>query len=489
MNHANDTKRSPFPDSFLWGGATAATQCEGAWNKDGKGPTILDHCTNGSKTSPRRVTIDIEPDAFYPSHEGCRQYDHYEEDIELLAGMGFKTYRMSINWARIFPNGDDPEPNRAGINYYKRLFEKCRSCGIEPTVTMTHYDIPWNLCVKYGGWRNRKLIDLFLRYARVIFTEYKGLVQRWLTFNELNFSTVTYGEIVTSGIIPKGGHVINLDQTATQQEVTDRFQALHHCLIAAAKSVALAHSIDPNNQVGCMMCGFAFYPLTCKPADVSAAQRDMEIWNYYCLDVQARGSYPYWAQRYWRDHGINLEVQSEDIDVLKEGTVDFISFSYYRSDCSSGDSHEAKGGVEFGITNPEIEATEWGWGIDPAGLRWLLNEFYSRYHLPMMIVENGIGQTEELTAEGTVHDIARIDYLRAHIQAIAQALEDGVEVIGYTPWSAIDIVSAGTGEMKKRYGFIYVDADDQGAGTYNRYRKDSYYWYKKVIASNGLDIE
>lgn len=488
MDTPIEAMQHPFPKGFLWGGATAATQCEGAWNVDGKGPTILDHCTNGSKSSPRRVTHEIEPDSFYPSHEGCRQYEHYEEDIELFAEMGFKTYRMSINWARIFPNGDDAEPNRAGIEYYRRVFQKCRECGIEPTVTMTHYDIPWNLCVKYGGWRSREVIDMFLRYAEVIFTEYKGLVRRWLTFNELNFSTVTYGEIVTSGIIPRGGHVINLDQEATQQDVNDRFQALHHCLVAAAKSVELAHKIDPENQIGCMMCGFAFYPLSCKPADVAAAQRDMEIWDYYCLDTQACGAYPYWAPRYWRENGINLDITPDDLEALKNGTIDFISFSYYRSDCSADEHIKAKGGVEFGITNPEIEATDWGWGIDPAGLRWLLNEFYARYHLPMMIVENGIGQIEDFTEENTVHDASRIAYLRSHIQAIAQALEDGVEVIGYTPWSAIDIVSAGTGEMKKRYGFIYVDADDYGHGTYDRYRKDSFYWYKKVIESNGADL-
>ncbi len=479
---------TPFPEGFLWGGATAATQCEGAWDQGGKGPTMLDHCTNGDHDHPRLVTRAIEPDYFYPSHEGCRQYEHMEEDIALFAEMGFKTYRMSINWARIFPNGDDPEPNQEGLAYYRRLFEACRAHGIEPTVTMTHYDIPWHLCEAYGGWANRALIDLFLRYARTIFTAYKGLVHRWLTFNELNFSTVTYGEIVTSGIIPRGGAIVNLDQTATPEEVNRRFQALHHCLVAAAKSVQLAHEIDSENQVGCMMCGFAFYPLTSKPADVAAAQRDMEIWDYYCMDAQVKGAYPYWAPRYWREHGIELAIEPGDLEAIAAGTVDFISFSYYRSDCSAANPPEAKGGVEFGITNPEIEATEWGWGIDPAGLRWLLNEFYARYGKPMMIVENGIGERETLEEDGAVHDQARIAYLRSHIEAIAQAIDDGCVVIGYTPWSAIDIVSAGTGEMKKRYGFIHVDADDLGHGTYERRRKDSFRWYQRVIATNGADL-
>lgn len=477
-----------FPTGFLWGGATAATQCEGAWNVDGKGPSILDHCTNGDKNHPRLVTHEIEPGYFYPSHEGCREYEHIEEDLSLFAEMGFKTYRMSINWSRIYPHGDDQEPNRAGLEYYRKVFQACLERGIEPTVTLSHYDIPWHLCKKYGGWKNRLLINLFLRYVRTVFTEYRGLVQRWLTFNELNFSTVTYGEIVTSGIIPRCGHIINNDLTATTEEINSRFQALHHCLVAAAKSVQLAHEIDPENQVGCMVCGFAFYPLTCKPADIAAAQRDMEIWNYYCMDAQILGSYPYWATRYWRDHGIVLDVCEEDLEEIHRGTVDFISFSYYRSDCSAASPREEKGGVEFGISNPEIKTTEWGWGIDPEGLRWLLNEFYARYRKPMMIVENGIGEYEEPDIDGTIHDRERISYLRSHIEAISQAIDDGVPVIGYTPWSAIDIVSAGTGEMKKRYGFIYVDADDLGNGSYRRKRKDSFFWYQHVIETNGSDL-
>ncbi len=476
-----------FPEGFLWGAATAATQCEGAWDRDGKGPTILDHATNGDREHPRLITSEVSEDYFYPSHTGCEQYDHYEEDVELFAQMGLKTYRMSISWARIFPNGDDPEPNRAGIEYYRRLFQKCRECGIEPTVTMTHYDMPWNLAKNYGGWANRDLIDLFVRYARTVFTEYKGLVTRWLTFNELNFSTVSYGEFVTSGILPRKGHIIMVDPDATRADVSRRFQALHNCLVAAAKCVTLAHRIDPANQVGCMMCGFAFYPLTCKPADVAAAQRDMEIWDYYCMDAQVRGAYPYWAPRFWREHGIELEVGEGDLEAMRAGTVDFIGFSYYRTDCSSGSMAQQAGGTDFGMPNPELQKTDWGWTIDPDGLRWLLNELYSRYQKPMMIVENGIGEYEDFE-DGTVHDQARIEFLRAHIKAMGEALEDGVDVIGYTPWSAIDIVSAGTGEFKKRYGFIHVDADDLGHGTYVRTPKDSFWWYRHVIETNGADL-
>lgn len=477
----NTTK---FPEGFLWGGATAATQCEGAWNKGGKGATILDHCTNGDHDHPRMVTEEIDDRYFYPSHTGCEQYEHFEEDIKLFAEMGFKTYRLSINWARIYPNGDDELPNKEGLAYYRSLFETCKKYNMEPTVTLSHYDMPWNLCVNYGGWTNRKVITFFLNYVKTVVSEYQGLVKRWLTFNEINFGTVSYGETVTSGILPRCGHIIMQDPDATIEDINQRFKALHHELVASAKAVQIAHAIDSTIQIGCMMCGFAYYPLTCKPEDVAAAQRDMEIWNYYCMDVQCKGAYPYWAKRFWKEHDISFEITEDDERSFKQGTVDFISFSYYRTDCSAHDSQITEGGTNFGIPNPTIKATEWGWGIDPLGLRWLCNEFYARYHMPLMIVENGIGQYEVLE-DGTVHDLARIEYMREHIKAMAMAIEDGVDLIGYTCWSAIDIVSAGTGEFKKRYGLIYVDADDLGQGTYKRIKKDSFYWYAGVIKSNG----
>ena len=425
-----------FPKNFLWGGATAATQCEGAWNRDGKGESILDHCTVGDREHPRLVTMNIEPSYFYPTHEGCREYDRYKEDIALFAEMGFKTYRMSINWSRIYPNGDEEEANTAGIGHYRKVFEECRKYGIEPTVTITHYDMPWHLCKEYGGWANPAMIQFYMKYVKTLFTEYKGLVKRWLTFNEINFGTVTYGEIVTSGIIPASGRLVVDDPDATE--------------------------------------------------DVMAAQRDMEVWNYYCMDVMCKGKYSYWASRFWRERNITLKITEEEKEILKEGTVDFISFSYYKSDCSSADAAKDLGnGTNFGLPNLELEMTEWGWGIDPLGFRYLLNEYYARYEKPLMIVENGQGEYEKMEENGSIHDEGHISYLREHIKAMADAIEDGVDVIGYTVWSAIDIVAASTGEMKKRYGLIYVDADDAGNGTYNRYRKDSFYWYKKVIASNG----
>ena len=355
---------------------------------------------------------------------------------------------------------------------------------------MTHYDMPWNLCKKYGGWSDRRVVEFFVRYARTIFTEYKGLVKRWLTFNEINFGTVTYGGIVTSGIIPENRKIVMDDPNATPEEKSKRFQALHNEFVASAKVVQLGHEIDPENQIGCMQCGFTYYPLTSKPEDILAAQHDMEIWNYYCMDVQCKGKYPYWAKRFWEENDIRFSIADEDLAELREGTVDFISFSYYKSDCSSeAGAGEQNNGTNFGIPNPHLPQTAWGWCIDPKGLRYLLNDFYARYELPLMIVENGIGEYEIKEADNRIHDQARIEYLREHVIAIREALQDGVPVIGYTPWSAIDIVSAGTGEMKKRYGFIYVDADDSGNGSYDRYRKDSFYWYQKVISSNGENLE
>lgn len=472
------------------GAATAATQCEGAWNIGGKGETMLDHCTTGDLNTPRMVTMEIEPQYSYPTHSGCREYERFEEDIKLFAEMGFKTYRMSINWARIYPNGDDKKPNREGIEHYRKIFELCKENHIEPTVTMTHYDIPWHLCVEYGGWSNRKVIDLFVRYAETLFNEYKGLVKRWMTFNEINFGTVTYGEIVTSGIIPRNMKIVMDDPTVTVEEKTKRFQALHHEFIASAKAVQLGHKIDAENQIGCMICGFAYYPLTCKPEDVRAAQRDMEIWNYYSMDVMCRGKYPYWANRFWNDNGMKLNIEPEDLEEFQKGKVDYIGFSYYKTDCSEEKgSKEENAGTNFGIPNPYLKKTGWGWGIDPDGLRWLLNEYYARYEMPLMVVENGIGEYETKGENNKICDKERIYFLKEHIQALEGALKDGVKVIGYTPWSAIDIVSAGTGEMKKRYGFIYVDADDYGNGSYDRYPKDSFFWYKKVIASNGVELD
>lgn len=482
-----------FPENFFWGGATAANQCEGAWNEGGKGPSIADHMTAGSRTLPRKFTKTINEDEFYPSHKAIDFYHHYKEDIALFAEMGFKMFRMSIAWTRIYPNGDDAEPNREGIEYYRSVFKECHKYGIEPLVTISHYEMPYHLAEAYNGWADRRVIDFYLNYCKTIFTEYKGLVKYWLTFNEINTLTFSFCGVM-AGIMPKDDSNIfdflSGKVKETTEDATIRFNALHHQFVASAKAVKMAHEIDPENQVGCMVLGSCSYPYTCNPNDMLANQKDMEMSNWLCGDVQVRGEYPHFAKRYFDENGIKIKFADGDVEALKNGCVDFYSFSYYSTECTSSDPNVLKtaGNMMMGIPNPYLKASDWGWTIDPKGLRYFLNEIYGRYRIPIMVVENGLGADDMVEADGSIHDSYRIEYLRQHVEQMAEAIEDGVDLIAYTPWGCIDLVSAGTGEMKKRYGFIYVDKDNEGNGTLNRSRKDSFYWYKKCIESNGTDI-
>ena len=481
-----------FPEGFLWGGATAANQCEGGWKADGKGDSTSDHLTGGTVDTPRRYTHDIEEGTYYPSHEAIDMYGHYKEDIDLFAEMGFKCYRFSINWTRIFPNGDDAEPNRAGIEYYRGILQHMKDKGIEPVVTISHYEMPFHLCDAYGGWANREVIDFYVKYATTLFTEYKGLVKYWLTFNEINCGLMKFGDYMSLGILPKeDGPTMFMDPNETVEDRTKRFCGLHHQFLASAKAVQAAHEIDPENKIGCMIAGNMPYAYTCNPDDQLAAQRAFYQGNYYCGDVQVRGEYAPFAPRIWREAGVELDWQDGDRETLAAGTVDFYTFSYYMSSCVSTDPEAAKaaGNIFSGVKNPYLEASDWGWQIDPKGLRYYLNDVYNRYRVPLMIVENGLGAVDERAEDGKFHDSYRIDYLRKHIEAMAGAIEDGVDLIGYTPWGCIDLVSASTGEMKKRYGFIYVDKDNDGNGDLHRERKDSFDWYKKVIATNGEDLD
>ena len=480
-----------FPDGFLWGGATAANQCEGAWDEDGKGPSVQDHLTSGSRRMPRGFTHEIQPGLSYPSHEAVDHYHRYKEDIALLAEMGFKVYRLSINWTRIYPQGDDEKPNRAGIEFYRRVFEECRIHGIEPLVTISHYELPYHLAEAYGGWPNRKLIDFYARYCETLFTEYRGLVRYWLTFNEINTLMHPFGAVI-AGILPDhDGTALDLmGSSETSEAAQRRFEALHNQFVASAKAVRLAHEIDPENKVGCMLCGIETYPYTCDPADVMANELLMQESMWYCGDVQARGAYPYFSSRVQASHGARLDVSAEDAATLAAGAVDFVSFSYYSSGCVSTDPSVVKqaGNMSIGVPNPHLKQSEWGWTIDPEGLRHLLNEVYGRYRLPVMVVENGLGAEDVLEADGPVHDPYRIDYLRRHIVAMREAIADGVDLVAYTTWGCIDLVSAGTGEIRKRYGFVYVDKDDDGNGSLERRRKDSFAWYKHVIETNGEEL-
>ena len=483
-------KTSKFPDNFFWGGATASNQCEGAWQQDGKGESCADHFTSGTKDRPRRFTKEIEADMVYPSHYAIDHYNRYEEDIRLFAEMGFKMYRISINWTRIYPNGDDEEPNKVGLEHYRKVLELCRSLDIEPLVTISHYEFPYNLTKKWNGWEDRRTIDAFVKYAETIMTEYKDLVKYWLTFNEINTPLMGAGVTMSLGMMPEAedlsfGHGIEM----SSDEATLIVNGMHNQFVASAKTVISGKKINPEFQFGCMIAGDVVYPYTSKPEDVIEAMKIQQEANFYCGDVMVRGEYAPFTASYLKKLNATLNPEPGDDEILKEGVVDFYSFSYYMSGCATADEEilNSNRSVFSVAKNPHLEESEWGWQIDPTGLRYYLNEVYNRYLVPLMVVENGLG-ARDVFEDGTVHDEYRVDYLSRHIAAIGDAIEDGVDVLAYTVWGCIDIVSASTGEMSKRYGFVYVDMDDEGNGNLERYRKDSFYWYKNVIATNGAEL-
>lgn len=482
-----------FARGFLWGGATAANQCEGGWNEGGKGVSVPDVMTDGSRGNPRHITDGVLPGRHYPSHEAVDFYHRYKEDIALFAEMGFTCYRMSVNWTRLFPRGDEKTPNPEGVAFYRQVFTECKKYGIEPLVTISHYELPYVLAKEYGGWNNRKLIDFYLNFCGVLFREYRGLVRYWLTFNEINIMMLSaFGGILGGGILPDGPDTaVGMDGVDESWDSPQkRFQALHHQFLASAHAVKMAHEIDPENKVGCMLLSRVAYPYTCAPDDVLEAQRSSRFTNFYCGDVQVRGAYPTFAKRVWAEHGVTVEMRPGDSAILRAGKVDFYSFSYYSSATATSDPTVAKtaGNMMSGASNPYLKTSDWGWTIDPKGLRYFLNELYDRYQIPLMVVENGLGAVDKVEADGSIHDSYRIDYLREHIRQMELAAEDGVDLMGYTMWGPIDIVSASTGEMAKRYGFIYVDKNNDGSGTLRRLKKDSFFWYQKVIASNGENL-
>ena len=466
--------------SFLWGGAVAANQCEGAYNEDGKGLSVADVLTAGDAHTKRRITDGVVEGEYYPNHEGIDFYHRYKEDIKLFAEMGFKCFRTSIAWSRIFPQGDEPSPNPAGIRFYHNLFDELHKYGIEPVVTISHYEMPYGLVKKYGAWRSRKLVDLFERYCRVIFTEYKGKVKYWMTFNEIN--AIEFGPWNPAG----------LDIRPEENRMQVIYQAAHHQFVASAKAVLLGHQIDPESQIGCMTLFGVVYPETCHPLDAKAAD-DMMSTMLAFADVQSRGYYPARLLKKLEKAGIQIQKEPGDDALLRRGTVDYVGFSYYMSMVQAGrptEAGQAKGNVVAGVQNPYLPSSEWGWQVDPLGLRLTMRLLYDRYQKPLFIVENGLGAADTVEPDGSIQDSYRIDYLRQHIQAFKAAVEeDGIPLMGYTPWGCIDLVSAGTGEMKKRYGFIYVDRDNAGNGTLERRRKKSFDWYKKVIATNGEDLD
>lgn len=469
---------------FLWGGALAAHQFEGGWDAAGKGPSVIDVMTAGAHGVPREITETIEADKFYPNHEAIDFYHHYKEDVALFAEMGLKCLRTSIAWTRIFPNGDEAQPNEAGLKFYDDLFDELLKYGIEPVITLSHFEMPLHLAREYGGFRNRKVIDFFAKFAEVCFERYQTKVKYWMTFNEINNQMDTNNPIflwTNSGVIVKPGE--------RAKEVM--YQVAHNELVASAKAVMIGKKINPEFQIGCMVSHVPIYPYSCDPADIMAAEEAMHQ-RFFFPDVQVRGYYPNYALKEFEREAYQLDIRSEDLNILAKGTVDYVAFSYYMSTVVKADvendnlGNVVNGGLPNGVENPFIESSDWGWAIDPEGLRYTLNRLYDRYQLPLFIVENGFGAIDELEADGSIHDAERIDYLRKHIEAIEKAVDyDGVELMGYTPWGIIDVVSFTTGEMKKRYGMIYVDRDNEGHGTMKRYKKDSFAWFKQVIETNG----
>jgi len=487
-----------FRNDFLWGGALAANQCEGAYLEDGKGLSVPDMFLGGTATKPRTFCPKTVDGAFYPSHEAVDFYHHYKEDIALFAEMGFKCFRTSINWARIFPNGDEDEPNEAGLKFYDDVFDECAKYGIEPLVTLCHYEIPWHLVTEYNGFCDRRVIDYFLKYATTCFKRYKDKVKYWLTFNEINCAMLGADAMALYGIgmIPRD--LLTQDDPVTFDKFTDdkqaRFEGLHNEFVASARAVIEGHKINPDFMIGCMIASMCFYPLSPRPEDMQDMLDTEMVTNDFCGDVHVRGEYSREAMKFLERQGIDTSYMTQgDLDLIKQGTVDFYTFSYYQSNCvgtSEVDGENISGNIFGGKPNPFLKASDWGWQIDPEGLRYTLRKLQGRYpDTPLMVVENGFGAFDKVEDDGSIHDPYRIDYFREHIAAMKRAVDiDGVNLIGYTTWGPLDIVSAGTGQLAKRYGFIYVDRHDDGTGDFSRSRKDSFYWYKKCIASNGEDL-
>ncbi len=483
-----------FPKGFLWGGALAANQVEGAWNEGGKGWSVCDVATykpdtdvkdykahNAISSDAIRKAMEDTDDTYYPKRRGIDFYHRYREDLALFAEMGFKTLRISIAWTRLYPTGEEKEANAEGIAFYEAVFKEMKRLNIEPLVTLSHYEMPLHLSTRYNGWTDRCVIDMFVRYCRTCFEHYGKYVKYWLTFNEVD--SVIRHPFTTAGIVP--------DLCGERGEISCCYQALHHQFVAAAIVTKMCHEIIPDSQMGCMLTKLTTYPHTCKPEDVAATQKK-NLENMFYSDVMILGEYPGMILRDLEKRGIRIEMEPGDLETIKEGTVDFLSFSYYQSCTESVDPNAERtpGNTILGVKNPYLPANDWGWQIDPVGLRISLIELYDRYRKPLFIVENGVGSKDDVVQEdGSIHDPYRIEYFRRHFIEMEKAVDEGVELMGYTSWAPIDLISASTNQMSKRYGFIYVDQDDLGNGTLERRRKDSFFWYQKVIATNGADLD
>ncbi len=473
-----------LPEHFFWGGATAANQCEGGYTEGGRGVANIDLLPIGEErfaiASGKIKKLESEDKYFYPAKNAIDFYHHYKEDIALFAEMGFNVYRMSISWTRIFPNGDEEQPNEEGLLFYENIFLECHKYGIEPLVTISHFDCPIGLVKKYGGWKNRKMISFYEKLVTTLFTRFKHLVTYWITFNEINM--IYHLPFCAAGIY--------FDEGENQKQVIAN--AAHYELVASALATKIGHEINAKNNIGCMFAAGPYYPETCKPEDYWQAICDDRD-GYSLLDVQVRGGYPNYLIKKYEKEGISIPFAEGDKELLQKYTADFISFSYYNSRVSSADTSQkdiTEGNVFPTLVNPYLKVSAWGWPIDPLGLRITLNALYDRYQKPLFIVENGFGAEDIPDENGFIQDDYRINYLKSHIKEMIKAVEeDGIELWGYTSWGCIDLISNGTGEMKKRYGFIYVDRNNKGEGSFKRLKKKSFYWYKRVIASNGKELD
>lgn len=472
-----------LPKEFLWGGALAAHQFEGGVLETSKGLSVADVMTAGANGVPRRITDGLVEGEYYPNHVGIDFYHRYKEDIALMAEMGFKCFRTSIAWSRIFPNGDEAEPNEEGLQFYDDVFDELLKYNIQPVITLSHFEMPYHIAKEYGGFLNRETIDMFVKFATVCFQRYKNKVKYWMTFNEIN-NQMNYSNDIF-GWTNSGVH---FGKYPNPEEAM--YRCAHYELVASAMAVKAGKEINPDFMIGNMIGMVPIYPYSCNPDDMLLSQQEMHH-KFFFSDVQVRGHYPNYAKKFLERKGFDIDITPEDEVILAEGTVDYIGFSYYMTNTVKADaqmdvSESTSMGSSYTVDNPYIKVSDWGWGIDPKGLRYALNLFYERYEIPLFIVENGFGAIDVKEGDGSCHDPYRIDYLRAHIETLKQAVEeDGVDLLGYTPWGCIDCVSFTTGEMKKRYGFVYVDRNNDGSGTLERSKKDSFAWYKRVIASNG----
>ncbi|WP_249628912.1 6-phospho-beta-glucosidase [Streptococcus uberis] len=473
-----------FPKNFLWGGALAAHQFEGGVLETSKGLSVADVMTAGAHGVPRVITDGVLEGNYYPNHVGIDFYHRYKEDIAMFADLGFKCFRTSIAWSRIFPNGDETEPNEEGLQFYDNVFDELLKYGIEPVITLSHFEMPYHIAKEYGGFMNRQTVDFFVKFAEVVFRRYKDKVKYWMTFNEINNQMNYHNDIF--GWTNSGAHFGDYENPEEAMYICG-----HHTLLASALAVKVGKEINPDFLIGNMIAMVPIYPFSCRPEDVLLASQAMHDRWFFC-DIQVRGHYPAYALKMFERKGFNIQITEEDKAILANGKVDYIGFSYYMTNVVDSQKEMAdlsktiEASNPYNVKNPFIKESDWGWAIDPIGLRYALNQFYERYELPLFIVENGFGAIDVKEEDGSVHDQYRIDYLKSHIQEMEKAInEDGVELMGYTPWGCIDCVSFTTGEMKKRYGFIYVDRNNDGSGTLERSKKDSYDWYKQVTASNG----